>query len=183
MLTRMVDSPEAQVRLEQLTRRLALLERRVGAHESTLRDAQAALHPVGDAARAAAEDEARAEDFEGRVDRLERRGFSERPGEVSLAFARFEPAAVAAGAEVRLEVGVEGLSVGDQVRFVLERIDTATERARLQPLIATVTDARAPSVGVTWRTPALPPDAIQNYTFVVSARSVEADSTILIVRG
>ncbi len=175
--------PEARARLDQLVRRLDLVERRVGARERALQEAREALLPVVDAGRAQGADEARVEDLEGRVTRLERKGFGTAPGQIGLAFARFEPSEVEAGGEVRLEVGVEGLNVGDVVRFEIERIASDDGTARMPPVAVTCVDPAAPGLGFTWRVPSVAPGRIANYRFTVSARDVQTDSIVLIVRG
>lgn len=172
--------PAVQVRLEALTRKFDLIERRVAHREAVLSGLKGETAPVAGAGEALAADFERLADLDDRIGRLERRGFGPTPGGAALDFARFDPAEARPGETVQLTVRVEGFTPGDTVEFVLLDVLAETE---LPPLSVTITEVHPAGIAVSWKIPERPAGQAGAFRFTARGRGCESRSQVLTVRG
>lgn len=194
--------PELQARVEQATRRLDLLERRIAAWETQL---EALEKGAGEEAPTgpAVEVVNRFDDIEARVRRLERRSMQARareavrgagdpgaadgaaslgPAEVdpdarAVVFARWSPLKASAGERVKLTVTVDGFEAGTPVEFVITELGGEALPALTVPVGA------EDEVTASWTPPAPQAGGHREFTFVARCKDRDAHAPVLVVRG
>ncbi|MSP73981.1 MAG: hypothetical protein EXR76_17760 [Myxococcales bacterium] len=172
--------PDVQVRLDHLTRKLDLFERRLSRRETGLQGLKPQVLPVSAAAEQAAAEHDRLSDIGLRIERLERRGFGRKQGELSLDFARFSTTDVLPGVSVVLSVQAEGFEEGDVITFEVTEIVMGLS---LEAIRVTVLDRAAGAVTAPFLAPPAVPEAGAVYRFTASGRGLTASSPVLTVRG
>lgn len=194
--------PELQARIEQATRRLDLLERRISAWETQL---EALEKGAGEAAPAGPTVEVvhRFDDLEARIRRLERRSMQARareavrgagdpgaadgstalgPAEIdpdarAVVFARWNPLQASAGERVQLTVTVDGFDEGAPVEFIISELGGETLPALTVPVGAN------DEVTASWTPPAPAKGGHREFTFIARCKDRDAHAPVLVVRG
>ncbi|MCA9543674.1 MAG: hypothetical protein KC613_04770 [Myxococcales bacterium] len=195
--------PELQAKAELAARKVDLLERRIAAWEDELAQLRKLLKAIP-TAEAVDAPQARMDDLEGRVARLEKRSFRAMAGQAmqraggtggavhfagpeldvpadarALVFATWTPLDAAAGEPVTLSVMVDGFDPEDVVSFAIT--DLAGDA--VDSLSVPVARATAEKVSAAWTPPAPGKGGHREFRFTASCRGREDRSPVLTVRG